>query len=168
MPVQRLSMPVVPETGAPATGPAPEPGAPSGVPQPLTVRASHPAPARLGGDRQGGGPGSPTPRIPAPATRDQALQRAVEAAGLSGVPVRVVQPKSAKSGKSARSGQPARSASAPVPTAADAAGAPRANEVNGLDIEELARRLLDPVSRLIRADLRRGRERSGRPYDGRR
>ncbi|WP_424639600.1 hypothetical protein [Embleya sp. AB8] len=37
-----------------------------------------------------------------------------------------------------------------------------------LDIEDLARRLLDPVSRLLRADLRRGRERAGRPYDGRR
>lgn len=162
MPVQRLSMPVVPETGAPATGPAPESGAPSGVPQPLTVRASRPAPAHPGGS------GSPAPRTSAPATRDQALQRAVEEAGLSGVPVRVVQPKSHKSGKPAKSGKSARSTSAPAPTAADATGAPRTDEVTGLDIEELARRLLDPVSRLIRADLRRGRERSGRPYDGRR
>ncbi|WP_174861433.1 hypothetical protein [Embleya hyalina] len=36
------------------------------------------------------------------------------------------------------------------------------------DIEDLARRLIEPVSRLLRADLRRGRERAGRPYDGRR
>lgn len=161
MPVQRFSMPVVPETGTPTTGPAPETGAPSGVPQPLTVRASRPAPGLPGGARQGGGPASPAPRSPAPGnratgSRAQALQRAVDEAGLAGVPVRVVQPK------------PAKSASAPAPTAADAAGAPRANEATGLDIEELARRLLDPVSRLIRADLRRGRERSGRPYDGRR
>lgn len=166
MPVQRLSMPVVPETGAPATGPAPGPGVPSGMPQPLTVRASRPAPAHLGGSA------GPAPRTPAPATRDQALQRAVEEAGLSGVPVRVVQPKSAKAGKSGKSasGKPARSGASPDParTAADASGAPRANDVSALDIEELARRLLDPVSRLIRADLRRGRERSGRPYDGRR
>ncbi|WP_406093865.1 hypothetical protein [Streptomyces sp. NBC_01013] len=170
VPVQRLPMPVAPESGASATGPAPDPGAPGGVPQPLTVRASRPAPGGPGG-AQPGGPGSPASRNPAPrnpasrnpapgnrasGSRDQALQRAVDEAGLSGVPVRVVQPKAATS------------ASAPTPAAADAAGAPRTSELPGLDIEELARRLLDPVSRLIRADLRRGRERSGRPYDGRR
>ena len=38
----------------------------------------------------------------------------------------------------------------------------------GIDLDELARRLLDPLARLLRADLRRGRERAGRPYDGRR
>ncbi|MEU1297169.1 hypothetical protein ABZ439_32720 [Streptomyces sp. NPDC005840] len=38
----------------------------------------------------------------------------------------------------------------------------------GQDLDDLARRLLDPVSRLLRAELRRGRERTGRPYDGRR
>ncbi|MER7047636.1 hypothetical protein ABT391_22600 [Streptomyces jumonjinensis] len=46
-----------------------------------------------------------------------------------------------------------------------AAGDAPATGVTGADIEELARRLLDPVSRLIRADLRRGRERAGRLYD---
>ncbi len=57
----------------------------------------------------------------------------------------------------------------PSEAAPPAAGAPRTDEgAGGVDIEDLARRLLDPVSRLIRADLRRGRERSGRPYDGRR
>jgi syndecan 1 len=38
----------------------------------------------------------------------------------------------------------------------------------GADLDELARRLLDPVSRLLRTELRRGRERTGRPFDGRR
>jgi syndecan 1 len=38
----------------------------------------------------------------------------------------------------------------------------------GLDLDDLARRLLDPVARLLRAELRRGRERTGRPHDGRR
>ncbi|MFE9970825.1 hypothetical protein ACFYRD_08725 [Streptomyces hirsutus] len=38
----------------------------------------------------------------------------------------------------------------------------------GLDLDDLARRLLDPVSRLLRTELRRGRDRTGRPYDGRR
>ncbi|MGW0939379.1 hypothetical protein [Streptomyces sp. NPDC002666] len=79
------------------------------------------------------------------------MQRAVAQAGLAGVPVRVVQPKPA-----------------PATTAPTAPGTPQPNEATGVDIEELARRLLDPVSRLLRADLRRGRERSGRPYDGRR
>ncbi|MGJ5891300.1 hypothetical protein ACSCBZ_05070 [Streptomyces niveiscabiei] len=36
------------------------------------------------------------------------------------------------------------------------------------DLDDLARRLLDPVSRLLRTELRRGRDRTGRPYDGRR
>ncbi|MFJ3665235.1 hypothetical protein ACIPSE_02150 [Streptomyces sp. NPDC090106] len=38
----------------------------------------------------------------------------------------------------------------------------------GLDLDDLARRLLDPMARLLRTELRRGRERTGRPYDGRR
>ncbi|MFB7172540.1 hypothetical protein ACFCYM_17180, partial [Streptomyces sp. NPDC056254] len=37
-----------------------------------------------------------------------------------------------------------------------------------LDLDDLARRLLDPVARLLRTELRRGRERAGRPFDGRR
>ncbi|MTE17750.1 hypothetical protein F0L17_01100 [Streptomyces sp. TRM43335] len=38
----------------------------------------------------------------------------------------------------------------------------------GLDLDDLARRLLDPMARLLRTELRRGRERTGRPHDGRR
>lgn len=34
-----------------------------------------------------------------------------------------------------------------------------------LDLEELARRLLDPLGRLLRAELREGRERAGRLHD---
>ncbi|MFI6090567.1 hypothetical protein [Streptomyces sp. NPDC051218] len=37
-----------------------------------------------------------------------------------------------------------------------------------VDTDELARRLLGPLSRMLRADLRQGRERAGRLYDGRR
>jgi hypothetical protein len=40
--------------------------------------------------------------------------------------------------------------------------------VGGAELDELARRLLEPVGRLLRADLRHGRERAGRLYDGRR
>ncbi|NUT54264.1 MAG: hypothetical protein HOV94_44285 [Saccharothrix sp.] len=36
------------------------------------------------------------------------------------------------------------------------------------DLDDLARRLLDPVSRLLRAELRHGRERAGVPHDRRR
>lgn len=161
MPVQRLQLPVVPETGTPATGPAPPHDAPMPGPPALTVRATRPVPAGPGADRSGGGPAGPAPRTPAPSnrapgtpvpgSRAQAVQRAVAEAGLTGVPVRVVQPKPA-----------------PATTAATTPGTPQPNEATGVDIEELARRLLDPVSRLLRADLRRGRERSGRPYDGRR
>ncbi|MDX3386816.1 hypothetical protein PV682_36040 [Streptomyces niveiscabiei] len=50
-----------------------------------------------------------------------------------------------------------------------AAGAARGKDGPGdPDLDELARRLLDPVSRLLRTELRRGRDRTGRPYDGRR
>ncbi|WP_406453418.1 hypothetical protein OG782_21700 [Streptomyces sp. NBC_00876] len=160
VPVQRLSMPVVPESGAPTTGPVPMGEAPSDGPHELTVRAPHPAPARPGGAQGGGGPGSPAPRSPAtgnraPGPSAQALQRAVAEAGFSGVPVRVVQARTAR-------------APAPAAPAPGAAAEPQRNEPAGADVEELARRLIDPVSRLLRADLRRGRERSGRPYDGRR
>ncbi|MEK8173041.1 hypothetical protein NKH77_40655 [Streptomyces sp. M19] len=39
----------------------------------------------------------------------------------------------------------------------------QASPESAVDLDDLARRLLDPVSRLLRADLRRGRERAGRP-----
>jgi hypothetical protein len=87
------------------------------------------------------------------------LQRVAADAGITGVPVRAVPVQ--------RSDPPGRSTSAGPD--ASASGEPAtANRVSGADIEELARRLIDPVSRLIRADLRRGRERTGRLYDGRR
>ncbi|MFT2019353.1 hypothetical protein ACMA1D_26425, partial [Streptomyces sp. 796.1] len=56
------------------------------------------------------------------------------------------------------------------PAAAQGTGTARGQPAQppGTDLDELARRLLDPVSRLLRAELRRGRERSGRPFDGRR
>jgi hypothetical protein len=38
----------------------------------------------------------------------------------------------------------------------------------GTDIDDLARRLLEPVGRLLRAELRHGRDRAGRPHDRRR
>lgn len=61
----------------------------------------------------------------------------------------------------------AHSASAPPPSPQGSAS-PGAPEGSGLELDDLARRLIDPVSRLLRAELRRGRERTGRPFDGRR
>ncbi|MER7035608.1 hypothetical protein ABT334_32075, partial [Streptomyces albidoflavus] len=81
------------------------------------------------------------------------------AAGISGVPVTAVPartpaaPGSSAASSKGRSAQEARTSAPPAP---------------GPDMEELARKLLEPVSRLLRADMRRGLERTGRLYDGRR
>ncbi|MFE3518256.1 hypothetical protein [Streptomyces sp. NPDC059166] len=64
-----------------------------------------------------------------------------------------------------------RSAGGASPSRAGTAGsvpAPDDPRDPGLDLDDLARRLLDPMARLLRAEFRRGRERTGRPYDGRR
>ncbi|MBB5068641.1 hypothetical protein BJ969_001729 [Saccharopolyspora gloriosae] len=42
------------------------------------------------------------------------------------------------------------------------------DSAGGQDIDELARRLIEPVGRLLRTELRHGRERFGRTYDRRR
>ncbi|MFC8227849.1 hypothetical protein [Streptomyces sp. NPDC057287] len=72
-------------------------------------------------------------------------------------------------------GRPRPPSAPPVSASATASGKSasrrrpeRSQDDPGLDLDDLARRLLDPVSRLLRAELRRGRERTGRPYDGRR
>ncbi|XUT63256.1 hypothetical protein HLK56_24405 [Streptomyces sp. G9] len=144
VPVQRQALPVVPDSaGPPATGPAPVGGpAPGGPPSP-SVRVPPRTPAPSAGAGR-------------PETRAQAVQRAAANAGIAGVPVQAAPAKPAAGAAGAATGP------------ADASDAPPANRLSGTEIEELARRLLDPVSRLIRADLRRGRERSGRLHDGRR
>lgn len=43
-----------------------------------------------------------------------------------------------------------------------------AGAVAGVELDELARRLVEPIGRLLRADLRQGRERAGHLYDRRR
>ncbi|WDT89350.1 hypothetical protein H0E86_26495 [Streptomyces sp. SCSIO-PteL053] len=145
VPVQRQAMPVVPDSaGPPVAGPAPAGGAAPGAPPSPSVRVP-PRPAA-----QSAGPGRPE-------TRAQAVQRAAANAGIAGVPVQAAPAKPAAGATGAATGP------------ADASGASSpANRLSGTEIEELARRLLDPVSRLIRADLRRGRERNGRLHDGRR
>ncbi|MEV0057410.1 hypothetical protein AB0H34_43845 [Saccharopolyspora shandongensis] len=69
-----------------------------------------------------------------------------------GVPVTVVQ----------RKPEPAAGGEQDPAPAAGAGGA------GGHDIDELARRLIEPVGRLLRAEFRHGRERIGRLHDRRR
>jgi syndecan 1 len=93
----------------------------------------------------------------------------------------VVQRKAAGTAQAAGGAPPARPRSASRPSAsgtpvsrtaasgtARRAGAPPDPGPDRDDLDDLARRLLDPVSRLLRAELRRGRERMGRPHDRRR
>jgi hypothetical protein len=68
----------------------------------------------------------------------------------AGVPVTVVQ----------REAQPAETKQESYPGGEKSAGQP--------DTDELARRLVEPVSRLLRAEFRQGRERIGRLHDRRR
>ncbi|MFD8707596.1 hypothetical protein ACFV1W_34280 [Kitasatospora sp. NPDC059648] len=107
------------------------------------------------------------------------MQRVAEQAGLSGVPLTAVPAsrpstvqaapakaagaKASPAASGAASGAVSRAKSSPPaepPGAPDAAGP--------ADLDELARRLVEPVGRLLRTELRRGRERAGRPYDLRR
>ncbi|MDX5577407.1 hypothetical protein PV779_56660, partial [Streptomyces sp. ID01-9D] len=144
VPVQRLAMPVVPDgAGPPVAGPAPVDGAVPAAPPGLSVRVPPRTPAQTAGAGR-------------PESRAQAVQRAAANAGITGVPVQAAPVK------------PAVQRAGPAAGAEDGSDASPANRLSGTEIEELARRLLDPVSRLIRADLRRGRERSGRLHDGRR
>ncbi|MFB6816188.1 hypothetical protein ACFCV8_16775 [Streptomyces sp. NPDC056347] len=150
--MQRAPLPVVPESATAApTGPDVGPGSAHPGPPALSVRIPQRPPASA--------PPAPAPRPGTSAHHADVLQRAAADAGITGVPVRAVQAKPAPA-----PGRPGPAA----PARAGAADAPETHRITGADIEELARRLIDPVSRLIRADLRRGRERTGRLYDGRR
>ncbi|MFF2012406.1 hypothetical protein ACFVWY_25445 [Streptomyces sp. NPDC058195] len=154
--MQRAPLPVVPESATAAPlGPEAAPGSVPPGPSALAVRVPRRTPATL--------PATTPAPAPRPGTRASAhtadvLQRAAADAGITGVPVRAVQAKPAAAPGHTGPAAPAEAATADTP----------AHRITGADIEELARRLIDPVSRLIRADLRRGRERTGRLYDGRR
>ncbi|WP_225094785.1 hypothetical protein [Streptomyces sp. CoH27] len=100
----------------------------------------------------------------APAPARPVVQRDVAGAGgvPPGVPVTAVPPRPVQRTPDK---PPGAAGKAPGKDTVRSAGAP---QDPGIDLDELARRLLDPLARLLRADLRRGRERAGRPYDGRR
>ncbi|MFE5072272.1 hypothetical protein [Streptomyces halstedii] len=140
--------PARPTAAGPSTAPASAPPLPA-------VRAAIPrAPAQAAGAAYPD-PVPPPPGVSAAAgaASRAALQRAVSDAGISGVPVTAVPARTPAAPGGNRSAQEARTSAPPAP---------------GPDMEELARKLLEPVSRLLRADMRRGLERTGRLYDGRR
>ncbi|MYT35373.1 hypothetical protein GTY66_04755 [Streptomyces sp. SID8356] len=175
-----MPLPVVPDpAGPPPAGPAPGGDAPAYGPQPLAVRVPPRTPSPVPG---ASGSGTTQRQPPAQA---QALQRAAARAGLTGVPVKAVPPGNARPGATpprtvqrtngtggvggtATGGTPGIPGIAGTPDTAPMETTTPANRITGAELDALARRLIDPVSRLIRADMRRGRERAGRPHDGRR
>ncbi|MFJ2192030.1 hypothetical protein ACIOJE_29535 [Kitasatospora sp. NPDC087861] len=112
-----------------------------------------------------GGAGTPPRPAASPgpsAETARVLQRVAEQAGLSGVPLTAV-PARSQPAVQTRAAPPPITVPPPAPPSQAGHGSP-----DGTDLDELARRLIEPVGRLLRAELRRGRERAGRPYDGRR
>ncbi|MFJ9777614.1 hypothetical protein ACIRVF_41310 [Kitasatospora sp. NPDC101157] len=95
------------------------------------------------------------------------MQRVAERTGLSGVPLTAVpasRPGTVQAAPAKAS--PAGGSQAKASPSAEPTGAP--DGAGPADLDELARRLVEPVGRLLRTELRRGRERAGRPYDLRR
>ncbi|MFJ4914129.1 hypothetical protein [Streptomyces sp. NPDC088726] len=112
-------------------------------------------------------PRSTRPTGPAPP-----VQREVTGAGDGSVPNGPVLSGSA-SNAAAPHAAPAEAGSQRSGTRSSATGSGAAGHAglpqgSGTELDELARRLLDPMARLLRTELRRGRDRTGRPYDGRR
>ncbi|MFE7133879.1 hypothetical protein ACFVIM_23790 [Streptomyces sp. NPDC057638] len=112
----------------------------------------------------------PTAESPAPPRRaaptgrtERIVQRAAAAAGIHGVPVTAVTKPVQRSGSGG--GAPATAEGAATPGTRTPSGS---GGLDGVDVDELARRLFDPLSRLFRTEMRRGRERMGRLYDGQR
>ncbi|WP_344629965.1 hypothetical protein [Streptomyces glaucosporus] len=116
---------------------------------------------RPSGPGPGPAAGRGSGRAAPPVQRDAA---GLGAAVTAGVPVEAVPARARSRPASAPSapGGAGRRAGAPQDAGAGPGAAP------GVDLDDLARRLLDPMARLLRTELRRGRDRTGRPYDGRR
>jgi hypothetical protein len=192
--VERAPVERAPVQRVPAVRPAPPrppaAGASAAVPaRPLPVTAPQ-APPLADRPRADRAPAVPAPVGPVPVVRPRTappgsgptagsetpVQRNVTgttgAGLLRSVPAKEApargRPRSS-SGPAAPSPSSASSASSPAAPGKAAARRPETPQDDpGLDLDDLARRLLDPVSRLLRTELRRGRERTGRPYDGRR
>ncbi|MFJ2595582.1 hypothetical protein ACIO3M_21960, partial [Streptomyces erythrochromogenes] len=157
---------------APATRPpAPRPARPARAVRPAPASAAAPTTAA-----------APLP-VTGPYTPPLVVQPAPAAPGAGSVPVvrpRASAPAAAVPGPAVPVPPPSGGPPPPVQRDAGRAGpAAAARRPDGtrdtapqgggdLDLDDLARRLLDPVARLLRTELRRGRERAGRPFDGRR
>ncbi|MEU9356750.1 hypothetical protein AB0D35_01335 [Streptomyces sp. NPDC048301] len=162
--VKAGSLPVSPLGTPPAAGGPPTPQAQSGPVALVRPRAVVTAQPPAGG----AGSTLPVQRAPSPAG-DLAVAKGTPAkAAPAKDRSRTVSPAGDLAVGAGRPGAPARGTSSS--SSSPAKGAPRADDPRdpGLDLDDLARRLLDPVARLLRTELRRGRERTGRPYDGRR
>ncbi|MGW2250130.1 hypothetical protein ACWCXH_08015 [Kitasatospora sp. NPDC001660] len=133
---------------------------------PAVARIPQPSPAQP--------PAAPPPPVaqrtlsaapPSPVTA-RMLQRVAEQAGPAGVPLTGVpltavparKPTTVQAVPPQQAAPPSQGASPPTETTAPGPA----------DLDDLARRLVEPVGRLLRTELRRGRERAGRPYDMRR
>ncbi|MFJ4192201.1 hypothetical protein [Kitasatospora sp. NPDC089509] len=116
--------------------------------------------------------GLSTPPVrPAPSTPGTArlLQRVAEQTGLVGVPLTAVPARTPTTVQAAPpKSPPSTSASASTSAAKATDPAETPDRAAPADLDELARRLVEPVGRLLRTELRRGRERAGKPYDLRR
>ncbi|MEW2371474.1 hypothetical protein AB0940_19245 [Streptomyces sp. NPDC006656] len=162
-PVQRAAV------GRP--GPTSATPVPAPRPDPVVRPAPGPRPATAPGE-------APATRLPVTTPQAPPLVVQPAPAGPLSQPVPVVRPGAAP--PAARPAdppsvrrEPARGPGNGTPAPAAAAGPPPpgsggSNGGGDLDLDDLARRLLDPVTRLLRTELRRGRERAGRPFDGRR
>ncbi|MCX3059546.1 hypothetical protein [Streptomyces beihaiensis] len=189
--VQRASVAPLAGREGPVVRPAP-PGsattvAAATVPAgPLPVTAPQAPPL---GDRPPGPHTPPEVRVPvvrpqagtsgartaAPVQRDvsDASAAAPAPAPFKGAPPRTGARPHGRSRSASTSSVAARGTSAAVRGTATATGTATDRRAEspqdpGIDLDALARRLLDPMARLLRTELRRGRERTGRPYDGRR
>ncbi|MFE7635038.1 hypothetical protein ACFU7Z_13540 [Kitasatospora sp. NPDC057518] len=160
-PVQRLPATSRPPQPSPAQQPAvPAATVPSGAPA-LVVSRALPAGHATTATRAANAASTP-PAPPSPATA-RLLQRVAEQNGLTGVPLTAVP---ARTPTTVQRAAPS-STAATTPGSAPG-GPPAASSADPADLDELARRLVEPVGRLLRTELRRGRERGGKPYDLRR
>ncbi|MEU9078361.1 hypothetical protein [Kitasatospora sp. NPDC048538] len=124
------------------------------------------APVRGGASGAPGPAAGSQPGVAADTAR--VLQRVAEHAGLTGVPMTAVPAGSPVVSRSAVPGGPGLPHPGAAAGAQEGSGAQAGGAFGADHLDELARRLIEPVGRLLRAELRRGRERAGRPYDGRR
>lgn len=186
-----LNAVTIPRGFAPAPTPAPRPTPTGSGPSSAVVTAQRlplvrpapvvapalqrlPAVARIPQPSPAQPPAAPPPPVaqrtlsaapPSPVTA-RMLQRVAEQAGPAGVPLTGVpltavparKPTTVQAVPPQQAAPPSQGASPPTETTAPGPA----------DLDDLARRLVEPVGRLLRTELRRGRERAGRPYDMRR